>query len=361
MNKIGTMAALMLGAMLVCPGQSAAAMQRQRSVSQSAVASSRSEIAVPRLTGVYRIDLERSDKLYSVVAGASSNLPFGEQQKFFIDLTVRLTPPDLLAIERRGRRVMLASSRAPRITFEADGLTHSEEAGDGQIVKTRATLRPNGLIVSVSGQSEDKFNVAFEPLEGGRFLRVTRRLSNEQLTQPIFIRSVYEKISEVARWDIYDEPRASPDPAIAAASSPSSPSDASEANATTTARDEVGVLRRALEEWIAATNERDIERQLSFYAPRLTAFYLARDVSRAAVRAEKVRVFQNARTIDVQAEAPELIFQQGERTAIMRFRKRYQIEGGGQNRRGAVVQELRWQNTPQGWKIFSERDVRVIR
>jgi len=356
MNKIGTMAALMLGAMLVCPGQSAAAMQRQRSVSPAVA--SRHEAAVPRLTGVYRIDLERSDKLYSVVANASSNLPFGEQQKFFIDLTVRLTPPDLLAIERRGRRVMLASSRAPRITFEADGLTHSEEAGDGQIVKTRATLRPNGLIVSVSGQSEDKFNVAFEPLEGGRFLRVTRRLSNEQLTQPIFIRSVYEKISEVACWDIYDEPRASPDPAIAAASSPS---DASEANATTTARDEVGVLRRALEDWIAATNERDIERQLSFYAPRLTAFYLTRNVSRAAVRAEKVRVFQNARTIDVQAEAPELIFQQGERTAIMRFRKRYQIEGGGQNRRGAVVQELRWQNTPQGWKIFSERDVRVIR
>lgn len=356
MNKIGTMAALMLGAMLVCPGQSAAAMQRQRSVSPAVAP--RHEATVPRLTGVYRIDLERSDKLYSVVANASSNLPFGEQQKFFIDLTVRLTPPDLLAIERRGRRVMLASSRAPRITFEADGLTHSEEAGDGQIVKTRATLRPNGLIVSVSGQSEDKFNVAFEPLEGGRFLRVTRRLSNEQLTQPIFIRSVYEKISEAARWDIYDEPRASPDPAIAAASSPS---DASEANAATTARDEVGVLRRALEEWIAATNERDIERQLSFYAPRLTAFYLARDVSRAAVRAEKVRVFQHARTIDVQAEAPELIFQQGERTAIMRFRKRYQIEGGGQNRRGAVVQELRWQNTPQGWKIFSERDVRVIR
>lgn len=326
-------------------------MQRQRTVSSSAAASSRNEIAAAQLTGVYRINLERSDKLYSVVANASSNLPFGEQQKFFIDLTVRLTPPDLLAIERRGRRVTLASSRAPRITFEADGLTHREEVGGGQIVNTRATLRANELSVSVSGQSEDKFNVAFEPLEGGRFLRVTRRLSNEQLTQPVLIRSVYEKISDVARWDIYDEPRRSPDVAAAAAAASS---------ASAAGRDEVGVLRRALEEWIAATNERDIERQLSFYAPRLSAFYLTRNVPRSAVRAEKVRVFQNARTIDVQAEAPELIFQQGERTAIMRFRKRYLIEGGGQNRRGAVVQELRWQNTPQGWKIFSERDVRVI-
>ena len=46
-----------------------------------------------RLTGVYRIDTAASDRLYSVVAGASSNLPFGEQQRFFLDLSTRLTPP----------------------------------------------------------------------------------------------------------------------------------------------------------------------------------------------------------------------------------------------------------------------------
>ena len=60
------------------------------------------------LTGVYRIDIPASDKLYSVVAGASSKVPFSEQQRFFIDLAVRLTPPDLLAIEQRGTRVSLA-------------------------------------------------------------------------------------------------------------------------------------------------------------------------------------------------------------------------------------------------------------
>jgi hypothetical protein len=57
------------------------------------------------------------------------------------------------------------------------------------------------------------------------------------------------------------------------------------------------------------------------------------------------------------------------RTHLSRLRARgghalsqsYVVEGGGQNRRGEVIQELRWQLTPQGWKIFSERDVRVIR
>ena len=360
MKKLTCVTALLLSVALTCSAQTAspssAAAQRRRTTTTAAATSTR--VADAQLTGLYRIDLAQSDKLYSVVAGATSNLPFGEQQRFFIDLTVRLTPPDLLAIERRGERVTLASSRAPRISFAADGLTHSEKSGDGQIVNTRATLRANSLSVSVSGKNTERFSVVFEPLEGGRFLRVTRRLSNEQLSEPIIIRSVYEKISDAARWDIYGEPlpRATPTPDPTIASAPSTTGDA------TTPRVEAAFfLRRALEEWIAATNARDIDRQMSFYPPVLRAFYLTRNAPRAAVRAEKERVFLRARTIDVRAAALELILQDANRAAVMRFRKSYVIEGGGQNRRGEVIQELRWQRTPQGWKIFSERDVRVIR
>jgi ketosteroid isomerase-like protein len=366
MKKLTGASAFVLCAALACLGQTASpssAAQRQRTVAASSSAASRVEVADAQLTGLYRIDLARSDKLYSVVAGATSNLPFGEQQKFFIDLTVRLTPPDLLAIERRGGRITLASSRAPRISFEADGLTHSERSGGGQIVNTRATLRANSLTVSVSGASTDKFSVAFEPLEDGRFMRVTRRLHNEQLNDPVIIRSVYEKISDAAQWDIYDTPSRpatmTPDQTIA--SNSTATSDAAAASPAAGSNQTAYFLRRALEDWIAATNARDIERQMSFYPPVLRAFYLTRNAPREAVRAEKVRVFQHARTIDVRAAAPELIIQEQGRAAVMRFRKTYVIEGGGQNRSGEVVQELRWQLTPDGWKIFSERDVRVIR
>ncbi|HJR09322.1 MAG TPA: hypothetical protein VJ842_18830 [Pyrinomonadaceae bacterium] len=369
MKKLtGVFASVIFCAVLACSAQTASpstAAQRRRTTTTAASAAPRADSADAQLTGLYRIDLAQSDKLYSVVAGATSNLPFGEQQRFFIDLTVRLTPPDLLAIERRGARVTLASSRAPRISFAADGLTHSEKSGDGQIVNTRAALRANSLSVSVSGQSAERFSVVFEPLEGGRLLRVTRRLSNEQLSEPIIIRSVYEKISGAARWDIYGEPplRTTPTPTpdrTTIASAPPTTGDA--ANAPKGEGTEAAFfLRRALEEWIAATNARDIERQMSFYPPVLRAFYLTRNAPRAAVRAEKERVFRNARTIDVRAAAPELIFQEAGRAAVMRFRKRYVIEGGGQNRSGEVVQELRWQLTHDGWKIYSERDVRVIR
>lgn len=362
MKKLTSVFASVLCAALVCLGltassSSTASAQRRRTVA-AASSATRGGAADAQLTGLYRIDLARSDKLYSVVAGATSNLPFGEQQKFFIDLTVRLTPPDLIAIERRGTRVTLASSRAPRISFEADGLTHSEKSGGGQIVNTRATLRANSLSVSVSGGSADRFSVAFEPLEDGRYLRVTRRLTNEQLNEPIIIRSVYEKISDAAQWDIYDAPTrpAAPDRTVA-----SSTAGADDASPRAGSNETAFFLRRALEDWIAATNARDIDRQMSFYPPVLRAFYLTRNAPRAAVRAEKERVIQRARTVDVRAAAPELIIQERGRAAVMRFRKSYLIEGGGQNRSGEVVQELRWQLTPEGWKIFSERDVRVIR
>ena len=192
---------------------------------------------------------------------------------------------------------------------------------------------------------------------------MTRRLSSEQLTQPVLIRSIYEKISAVPQWDIYEaSPRpATPDRTVAAAATTDDAAMPA-ANAGVAERDGAAVvLRRALEDWIAATNARDIERQMDFYPPVLQAFYLSRNTSRSAVRAEKERVFLRAHTVDVRAAAPELIFQGANRAAVMRFRKSYAIEGGGQNRRGEVVQELRWQLTPQGWKIFSERDVRVIR
>src|SRR5687767_2273668 len=98
-----------LTVLLLPQGESARAQERGRPR-----AAARADSA-SALNGVYRIDIAESDKLYTVVAGASSNLPFGEQQRFFIDLAVRLTPPDLLAIERTGRSVSIGSSRAPRV------------------------------------------------------------------------------------------------------------------------------------------------------------------------------------------------------------------------------------------------------
>jgi nucleoid-associated protein YgaU len=306
-----------------------------------------------RLTGVYRIDIASSDKLYPVIAGATSNLPFGEQQRFFIDLAARLTPPDLLAIERHGRSITIASSRAPRITFEADGTTHTERDQKGRVVRTSASISGAQLMVNSSGGTQDKFVVTFEPEGQGERLRVVRRIYAEELNQPIIIQSIYNRISEVAQWSIYGEPQTA-----AAGSSASIPVPAA---STKPVDDEAESLRRALNEWVASTNTRDIDRLTTFYMTTLKAYYLTRNVRRSVVRQDKLSSFRRADVINVRADEPEILFSHSTGTAIMRFRKNYVTETRSRKKSGEVIQELRWQKTVEGWKIISERDIRVIR
>jgi hypothetical protein len=358
---------VLLALSLLCAGAGVRAGARQRAGGG----------AETLLTGVYRINIAESDKLYTVVEGASADLPFGEQQRFFIDLAVRLTPPDLIAIERRGRRVTIGSSRSPRVTLVADGVGHTERAGDGRVVYSRTALEGERLVFTSRGRVEDNFTVIFAPANGGRRLRVTRRISAEALNEPVVIQTVYDKISDSARWDIYGEPLLARNetPRDREGGLPT-PRDGDAADRGAAAREGAGgaritaaasmraaadALTGALDEWIVATNARDIARQMDFYMPRLEAFYLARNVTRDFVRAEKRRTFAAADLIDIRAAEPEIIFRDGGRTAVMRFRKQYRIEGGPRNRRGEVVQELRWRRTPAGWKITSERDIRVIR
>lgn len=312
--------------------------------------------ATSKLDGVYRLDPIASDKLYSIISSADTNLPSGRRERFFDDLTVRLSSPDQLAIERRGRRVSIASSRAPRLTVLADGITHPERDAGGNSIRTRTELKGDLLTFSSEGGA-DSFQVAFEPLDEGKRLRVTRRYSAQGLTKAVIVRSVYDKVSEVPRWNIYEGRRVGARPGVTVATT-----NENVARGEARIEDRAPLdLRAALGDWIAATNANNIEKQLSFYAPRITAFYLARNVSRDAVREEKERVFKRAGRINISAGDPEVIFDDNGQTAIMRFRKRFAISAGAGKRSGEVVQELRWQLGAGGWKIFSERDVRVIR
>jgi ketosteroid isomerase-like protein len=308
-----------------------------------------------RLTGVYRLNVELSDRLYSVVSSASSNLPFGEQQRFFIDLTERITPPDQLAIRRRGSLVEIASSRAPRTTFNVDGGERVASIGRGTS-RERAVFAGDSLTLSSESGRGESYRVTFTPVDGGSRLRVTRRISFRELNQPVVLHSVYDRISDVARWEIYGEPRrdSTAGRSVVAPLAGDPPERGVEAA-------EAGALRAELDRWVEATNGKDIPGQMDFYAPRLRAYYLSRDTPRDFVRADKSRVFARATAVNISAEEPEIVFLEGGSAAVMRFRKRYEVRGGPQSGRGEVIQELRWRKTGQGWKIYSERDIRVIR
>lgn len=119
-------------------------------------------------------------------------------------------------------------------------------------------------------------------------------------------------------------------------------------------------LTASLGNWVTATNSRDVNKQMNFYAPTVNSFYRTRNASQADVRAEKSRVFERAGAVDIQASKPEIVVSQDGRTATMRFRKKYSIRNGQQNRTGEVLQELQWVKSGADWKIVSERDLKVI-
>jgi hypothetical protein len=120
------------------------------------------------------------------------------------------------------------------------------------------------------------------------------------------------------------------------------------------------LLRQAFHTWLKATNERDIDRQMSFYNAKMDAYYRTRGLSRNDVHSEKNRVFGRADKISIEADEPTVKISPDGRQATMRFRKRYTIEGESINRNGVVLQELRWQRVNGKWRIVSERDLKVL-
>ncbi len=119
-------------------------------------------------------------------------------------------------------------------------------------------------------------------------------------------------------------------------------------------------LNTSFGDWVTATNARNVERQMNYYAPKVNAFYRTRNVSPDAVRAEKRRVFERADQVDIQTGKPQIAVSPDGKSATMRFRKRYVIKEGQRTRNGEVVQELQWVKSGSGWRIVSERDVKVI-
>jgi hypothetical protein len=154
------------------------------------------------LTGTYRLDVSRSDDPREAASRATQTLPSRDRQRVSDEVTARLESPDQIAIEVRGRRVTIASSRAPQISFDADGSERVEQTQDGRNIRARATLTGDQLIVSSSGDRLTDFTVTFDPLDNGRRLSVTRRVYISGLTRPVVVQSTYDKTADVARFDI---------------------------------------------------------------------------------------------------------------------------------------------------------------
>jgi hypothetical protein len=160
-----------------------------------------------KLTGTWRLEVSRSDNVDDVVERAIRGLPAGDQQRARERVTRRLDAPDVIAIDQRGRRFTMASSRAPQATFDADGRTRTETTQRGRSIRINATLTQDQLTVSRTGSQGSDYTVTFDPIEGGQRMRITRSIHAERFPRPIEVTSVYEKSSDIAQLNIYSGPR----------------------------------------------------------------------------------------------------------------------------------------------------------
>jgi hypothetical protein len=158
-----------------------------------------------RLTGTFRLDASQSDNAMTVADNAVRNVPNADRARVREQLMRRLEAPDMLAIERNGNSVTIASSRAPQTTFTANAGESREQLPNGSYSRVDSTINGDRLVVRSTGNRETDFTVTFDPLEGGRRLRVTREIWNDRLgANPLVVQNVYERTSDVAEWNVYN-------------------------------------------------------------------------------------------------------------------------------------------------------------
>lgn len=157
-----------------------------------------------RLTGTYRVDVSRSDNARDAAERATRDLAPSERRRIIDAVSQRLEAPEQLALEVRGRNVTIASTRAPQISFVADGRERIETNAAGRTVRSHATVTGDQLVVDTSGDRGNDFSVTFDSIDSGRRLNVTRRVYVQGLSQPVVVQSAYDKTADVARFDIYN-------------------------------------------------------------------------------------------------------------------------------------------------------------
>ncbi|MGI8883784.1 MAG: hypothetical protein ACR2IA_06025, partial [Pyrinomonadaceae bacterium] len=154
-----------------------------------------------RLTGTYRLNIGQSDNVNNIIDRAitSNSSNTNQRDRIQRNLERRLTPPDVIVLEKRGQQVTLASSMAQQISFAADNVSRSETNANGRTIQTRVTATSNEVSINYEGDRTNDFYVSFMPLSNGQ-LRVSRRVYLENTNTSVTATSVYDKTNNIAQW-----------------------------------------------------------------------------------------------------------------------------------------------------------------
>lgn len=152
-----------------------------------------------RITGTYRLNRSLSDDVNAVLDRSDDVYTTAQRDRVRRNLERRLTPPEMMAIEKNGMSVSMASSLSPQVTFDADGVARTETTNRGRTIRTTATSNRDAVEISYVGDRANDFYLTLSPTRDGQ-LRVTRRLYLENRSETVSVSSVYDKIADVAQW-----------------------------------------------------------------------------------------------------------------------------------------------------------------
>ncbi len=155
-----------------------------------------------RFTGTYRLNTDLSDNARTVAGQAVGNLNRTARDRIFNNLVRRLEAPEMLAVERQGTRVRLASSTSPLVAFDADGRLRAERYPNGRPSNVRASFLADALTVVSNGDRANDFTAVFTALDGGRRMLVTRRVYAEGLRRHVEVKSYYNRTDATARFNL---------------------------------------------------------------------------------------------------------------------------------------------------------------
>ncbi|HEX6125263.1 MAG TPA: hypothetical protein VFZ23_07800 [Pyrinomonadaceae bacterium] len=155
-------------------------------------------------TGTYRLNAYQSENARTVAENAARNANRNNRERIINNLVTRLSSPERLAVHRNGARLMLASSVSPQITLVADGVEHIERYPNGRPSQVRVTLVGDTLTIVSNGDRANDFMATFTSLDGGRRMMVTRGVYLEGLNQPVQVKSYYDRTSETAQFNIFN-------------------------------------------------------------------------------------------------------------------------------------------------------------
>jgi hypothetical protein len=153
-----------------------------------------------RLTGTYRLNRGQSDTITAIInRSVNANYETSQRDRVRRVLERRLTPPEMLAFDMRGRQITMAGPNGQTVTFDVDGQPQTETNQRGRSITTTVSATNNELTINYEGDRMNDYFVSFAPQRNGQ-LRVTRRIYLENQNQTVTATSVYDKTSRTADW-----------------------------------------------------------------------------------------------------------------------------------------------------------------